>query len=125
MQIDVKPQYMVCGSIFNRHVCSNGQRGKPAGNGGDTGVATRTKPNKNNGDRDGDGDDVEQNKLMASDFLLYPFFIDGEHVGKSQVSKSSFFGSQGLDVAVSDEDLKQLFSQFGEIVSMKIPIAKG
>ncbi|GKC83260.1 hypothetical protein Tco_1138977, partial [Tanacetum coccineum] len=61
---------MVCGSIFNRHVCSNRRWGKPARNGGDTGVATRTKWNKKN--RDGDGDDVEQNKLMAYNFLLYP-----------------------------------------------------
>ncbi|GJS98591.1 plasma membrane ATPase 1-like protein [Tanacetum coccineum] len=94
-------------SIFNRHVCSNGRWGKPARNGGDTGVATRTKSNKKNRDGDGDGDNVEQNKLMASDFLLYLISVGG------------------LDATVSDEDLKQPFSQFGEIVSMKIPIAKG
>ncbi|GKD99276.1 hypothetical protein Tco_1387260, partial [Tanacetum coccineum] len=56
-------------SIFNRHVCSNRRWGKPEGNGSDTGVATRPKLNKKNGN--GDGDNVEQNKLMASDFLLY------------------------------------------------------
>nr|GEW57189.1 F-box domain, leucine-rich repeat domain, L domain-like protein [Tanacetum cinerariifolium] len=48
-------------------------RGKPIGNGDDTGLAARTKSNKNNGD--GDGDNVEQNKLMASDFLLYPILF--------------------------------------------------
>ncbi|GJW95360.1 integrin-linked protein kinase 1-like protein [Tanacetum coccineum] len=60
------------GSIFNRHVCSNERWGKPAGNGSDMGVAMMPKSNKKNGD--GDGDDVEQNKLVAFDFLLYPDF---------------------------------------------------
>lgn len=31
----------------------------------------------------------------------------------------------GLDSDVSDEDLRQPFSKFGEIVSVKIPIGKG
>ncbi|KAK2992304.1 hypothetical protein RJ640_020297, partial [Escallonia rubra] len=31
----------------------------------------------------------------------------------------------GLDANVSDEDLKQSFSQYGEIVSVKIPVGKG
>ena len=41
--------------------------GKPAGNGGYTGVATRPKSNKKN--RDGDDGDADQ--LMAYDILLY------------------------------------------------------
>lgn len=31
----------------------------------------------------------------------------------------------GLDSDVSDEDLKQPFSKFGDVVSVKIPIGKG
>ncbi|XP_031742464.1 uncharacterized protein LOC101217312 [Cucumis sativus] len=31
----------------------------------------------------------------------------------------------GLDYDVSDEDLKQAFSKFGDVVSVKIPIGKG
>lgn len=31
----------------------------------------------------------------------------------------------GLDSDVSDEDLRQAFSQFGEVVSVKIPPGKG
>lgn len=31
----------------------------------------------------------------------------------------------GLDSDLSDEDLRQPFSKFGEIVSVKIPIGKG
>nr|GEZ54748.1 polyadenylate-binding protein RBP47-like [Tanacetum cinerariifolium] len=42
----------------------------------------------------------------------------------SQVSLVHKISVEGIDVAVSDEDLKQLFSQFGEIVSLKIPISK-
>nr|GEW30485.1 protein suppressor of K(+) transport growth defect 1-like [Tanacetum cinerariifolium] len=45
-------------------MCSNGRWGKPARNRSDTGVATMPKSNKKNGD--GDGDDVEQNKLMEN-----------------------------------------------------------
>lgn len=46
-----------------RVVLEGGEGGKPAGNGSDTGVATRPKSNKKNGD--GDGDDAEQNKLRS------------------------------------------------------------
>ncbi|GKD98144.1 suppressor of K(+) transport growth defect 1-like protein [Tanacetum coccineum] len=46
-----------------RAVLEEGGGGKPAGNGGDTGVATRPKSNKKNGD--GDGDDADQNKLRS------------------------------------------------------------
>ncbi|PWA73259.1 AAA+ ATPase domain-containing protein [Artemisia annua] len=46
-----------------RAVLEGGEGGKPAGNGGDTGVATRPKSNKKNGD--GDSDDAEQNKLRS------------------------------------------------------------
>lgn len=31
----------------------------------------------------------------------------------------------GLDSSVSDEDLREPFAKFGEIVSVKIPIGKG
>lgn len=31
----------------------------------------------------------------------------------------------GLDSDASDEDLRQPFSQFGEVVSVKIPVGKG
>lgn len=31
----------------------------------------------------------------------------------------------GLDSDVTDEDLRQPFSQFGEVVSVKIPVGKG
>lgn len=31
----------------------------------------------------------------------------------------------GLDPNISDEDLRQPFSQYGEIVSVKIPVGKG
>lgn len=31
----------------------------------------------------------------------------------------------GLDSEVTDEDLRQSFSQFGEVVSVKIPVGKG
>ncbi|GKD67942.1 ribosome biogenesis protein TSR3 [Tanacetum coccineum] len=57
------------GSIFNIHMCSNGRWGKPAGNGSDTGVAMMPKSNKKK--RDGDGDDVEQNKLMENSMCDY------------------------------------------------------
>ncbi|GJS85680.1 ribosome biogenesis protein TSR3 [Tanacetum coccineum] len=56
-------------SIFNIHMCSNGRWGKSAGNGSDTGVATMPKSNKKNGD--GDGDDVEKNKLMENSMCDY------------------------------------------------------
>ena len=52
-------------------MCSNKPWGRPAGNGGDTSVATRPKTNKKNGYGDGDGDDMEHNKSMVSDILLY------------------------------------------------------
>lgn len=31
----------------------------------------------------------------------------------------------GIDPDVTDEDLRQPFSQFGEVVSVKIPVGKG
>lgn len=31
----------------------------------------------------------------------------------------------GLDSEVTDEDLRQPFSQFGEVISVKIPYGKG
>jgi RNA recognition motif-containing protein len=31
----------------------------------------------------------------------------------------------GIDSDVTDEDLRQPFSQFGEVVSVKIPVGKG
>lgn len=31
----------------------------------------------------------------------------------------------GIDSDISDEDLRQPFSQFGEVVSVKIPVGKG
>ncbi|GJX39958.1 polyadenylate-binding protein RBP47-like protein [Tanacetum coccineum] len=42
---------------------------------------------------------------------------------KKQSQSQIFVG--GLDTAVSNEDLKQPFSQYGEIVLVKIPIGKG
>lgn len=47
-----------------RAVLEDGGGGKPSSNGGDTGVATRPKSNKKNGDGDG-GDDSEQSKLRS------------------------------------------------------------
>ncbi|KAL1817791.1 hypothetical protein DCAR_0522269 [Daucus carota subsp. sativus] len=47
---------------------------------------------------------------------------NGESDGDS-TNTTIFVG--GLDPSVSDEDLKQPFSQYGEIVSVKIPVGKG
>ena len=47
-----------------RAVLEDGGGNKPSSNGGDTGVATRPKSNKKNGDG-GDGDDSEQTKLRS------------------------------------------------------------
>lgn len=47
-----------------RAVLEDGGGNKPTSNGGDTGVATRPKSNKKNGD-DKDGDDSEQTKLRS------------------------------------------------------------
>ncbi|XP_022947439.1 polyadenylate-binding protein RBP47-like [Cucurbita moschata] len=48
--------------------------------------------------------------------------VQGPQDGESN-NTTIFVG--GLDSDVSDEDLKQPFSKFGEIVSVKIPIGKG
>ncbi|KAJ0604163.1 putative RNA recognition motif domain, nucleotide-binding alpha-beta plait domain superfamily [Helianthus annuus] len=47
----------------------------------------------------------------------------GSHSDGDSNNTTIFVG--GLDPTVSDEDLKQPFSQYGEIVSVKIPIGKG
>ncbi|KAD6796703.1 hypothetical protein R6Q59_019530 [Mikania micrantha] len=47
-----------------RAVLEDGGGGKPSSNGGETGVATRPKSNKKNGDGDG-GEDAEQAKLRS------------------------------------------------------------
>ncbi|KAK1395752.1 polyadenylate-binding protein RBP47-like [Heracleum sosnowskyi] len=47
---------------------------------------------------------------------------NGESDGDS-TNTTIFVG--GLDPSVSDEDLKQPFSQYGEVVSVKIPVGKG
>ncbi|KAK9056460.1 hypothetical protein SSX86_023821 [Deinandra increscens subsp. villosa] len=47
-----------------RAVLEDGGGNKPSSNGGDTGVATRPKSNKKNGDGDG-GEDAEQTKLRS------------------------------------------------------------
>lgn len=47
-----------------RAVLEDGGGNKPSSNGGDTGVATRPKSNKKNGDGDG-GEDSEQSKLRS------------------------------------------------------------
>ncbi|KAI3807239.1 hypothetical protein L1987_23164 [Smallanthus sonchifolius] len=47
----------------------------------------------------------------------------GSHSDGDSNNTTIFVG--GLDPTVSDEDLKQPFSQYGDIVSVKIPIGKG
>ncbi|KAI7736449.1 hypothetical protein M8C21_011844 [Ambrosia artemisiifolia] len=47
----------------------------------------------------------------------------GSHSDGDSTNTTIFVG--GLDPTVSDEDLKQPFSQYGDIVSVKIPIGKG
>ncbi|KAL8094601.1 polyadenylate-binding protein RBP47C'-like [Apium graveolens] len=50
------------------------------------------------------------------------YVSNGEGDGDS-TNTTIFVG--GLDANVSDEDLRQSFSQYGEIVSVKIPVGKG
>ncbi|KAJ0930219.1 putative RNA recognition motif domain, nucleotide-binding alpha-beta plait domain superfamily [Helianthus annuus] len=47
----------------------------------------------------------------------------GSHSDGDSNNTTIFVG--GLDPTVSDEDLRQPFSEYGEIVSVKIPIGKG
>ncbi|GAV69038.1 RRM_1 domain-containing protein [Cephalotus follicularis] len=48
--------------------------------------------------------------------------VQGQYDGDS-TNTTIFVG--GLDPSVTDEDLRQPFSQYGEIVSVKIPVGKG
>ena len=69
--------------------------------------------------------DGESNNTTVSLFLPVSilFFFSGYYIPYQLVLLQIFVG--GLDSDVSDEDLKQPFSKFGEIVSVKIPIGKG
>lgn len=49
--------------------------------------------------------------------------VQGSQSDGDSVNTTIFVG--GLDPSVTDEDLRQPFSQFGEIVSVKIPVGKG
>ncbi|WOH02880.1 hypothetical protein DCAR_0522270 [Daucus carota subsp. sativus] len=77
------------------------------------------------------GDDNERSQAMTEMNGAYcssramrigGYVSNGESDGDS-TNTTIFVG--GLDPSVSDEDLKQPFSQYGEIVSVKIPVGKG
>lgn len=57
--------------------------------------------------------------LIFSLFFLFYFYLSWFW----GICVKIFIG--GLDPNVTDDDLRQLFSQHGDIVSVKIPIGKG
>ena len=62
---------------------------------------------------------TQQLVLLAFSYVNYSM----THCLLSFTTLQIFVG--GLDADVTEEDLMQRFSQFGEVVSVKIPVGKG
>lgn len=71
-----------------------------------------------------DGDSTNTTvRGQTSYILLFLCFITNLCFLANNLSSQIFVG--GLDPNVSDEDLRQPFLQYGEVVSVKIPVGKG
>lgn len=67
--------------------------------------------------------DGESNNSTVSSLSYYSANNNIPHCSLSFITLQIFVG--GLDADVTEEDLMQPFSQFGEVVSVKIPVGKG
>lgn len=67
--------------------------------------------------------DGESNNSTVSSLSYYSANNSIPHCSLSFITLQIFVG--GLDADVTEEDLMQPFSQFGEVVSVKIPVGKG
>jgi RNA recognition motif-containing protein len=65
----------------------------------------------------------QQQYASPGGFVSNGALTQGSQSDGDSTNTTIFVG--GLDPSVSDEDLRQPFSQYGEIVSVKIPVGKG